>query len=87
MNPESLKIIRKKLNLTQKQIAEIIEVSDKTWQQWESGKSPMHIAFFNLLKERVSHKIDFENLEENKGTEKNITVFKEYSQNQITKNS
>ena len=87
MNPESLKIIRKKLILTQKQIAEIIEVSDKTWQQWESGKSPMHIAFFNLLKERVSHKIDFENLEENKGTEKNITVFKEYSQNQITKNS
>ena len=87
MNPESLKIIRKKLNLTQKQIAEIIEVSDKTWQQWESGKSPMHIAFFNLLKERVSHKIDFENLEENKGTEKNITVFKEDSQNQITKNS
>jgi DNA (cytosine-5)-methyltransferase 1 len=87
VNPESLKIIRKKLNLTQKQIAEIIEVSDKTWQQWESGKSPMHIAFFNLLKERVSHKIDFENLEENKGTEKNITVFKEYSQNQITKNS
>ena len=87
MTPETLKLIRKKLNLTQKQAAEIIEVSDKTWQQWESGKSPMHIAFFNLLKERVSHKIDFENLEENKGTEKNITVFKEYSQNQITKNS
>ena len=86
MTPESLKIIRKKLNLTQKQIAEIIEVSDKTWQQWETGKSPMHIAFFNLLKERVSDKIDFENLEYNKAVEKNITVFKEFSQNQITKN-
>lgn len=85
MKPEILKLIRKKLNLTQKQAAEIIEVSDKTWQQWESGKAEMHVAYFSLLQLRLQDHIDFNKLDEQKKARKKI--FEEYSQNQITKNS
>lgn len=87
MTPETLKFIRKKLNLTQKQIAEIVEVSDKTWQQWETGKSPMHIAFFNLLKERVKDRIDLNILTDQKSAQKTYKIYDDYNQNQITKNA
>lgn len=87
MTPETLKFIRKKLNLTQKQISEIVEVSDKTWQQWETGKSPMHIAFFNLLKDRVKDRIDLNILIDQKPTQKTHKIYDAYNQNQITKNA
>lgn len=87
MTPENLKFIRKKLNLTQKQISEIVEVSDKTWQQWETGKSPMHIAFFNLLKDRVKDRIDLNILIDQKKTDKPHKIYDAYNQNQITKNA
>lgn len=87
MTPETLKFIRKKLNLTQKQISEIVEVSDKTWQQWETGKSPMHIAFFNLLKDRVKDRIDLNILIDQKLTQKTHKIYDAYNQNQITKNA
>lgn len=87
MTPETLKFIRKKLNLTQKQISEIVEVSDKTWQQWETGKSPMHIAFFNLLKDRVKDRIDLNILIDQETTPKAHKFYDAYNQNQITKNA
>ena len=87
MTPETLKFIRKKLNLTQKQISEIVEVSDKTWQQWETGKSPMHIAFFNLLRDRVKDRIDLNILIDQKPTQKTHKIYDAYNQNQITKNA
>lgn len=87
MTPENLKIIRKKLKLTQKQIAEIVEVSDKTWQQWETGKGSMHVAFFNLLKERVKDRINLEDLIDQKVAEEGKQIFNTYAQNQITKDA
>ena len=57
MKPEILKLIRSKLDLTQKQASEIIEVSDKTWQQWESGKTEMHPAYYSFLQEKLKDKI------------------------------
>lgn len=62
MKPEILKLIRSKLDLTQKQVSEIIEVSDKTWQQWESGKTEMHPAYYSFLQERLKDKINFDEL-------------------------
>lgn len=87
MTPENLKLIRKKLKLTQKQIAEIIEVSDKTWQQWETGKGSMHVAFFNLLKERVKDRINLEDLIDQEVAEEGKQIFNTYVQNQITKDA
>ena len=66
MTPETLKLIRKKLNLTQKQAAEIIEVSDKTWQQWESGKTDMHAAYSSFLQIKLKDKINFNELKDQK---------------------
>lgn len=87
MTPENLKHIRKKLNLTQKQIAEIVEVSDKTWQQWETGKASMHVAFFNLLKDRIKDRINWEDLIAQEVVNENNKVFNTYAQNQITKDA
>ena len=87
MTPENLKTIRKKLNLTQKQIAEIIEVSDKTWQQWETGKGSMHVAFFNLLKDRVKDRINWEDLIDQEAVKESNKIFNTYAQNQITKDA
>jgi len=85
MTPETLKLIRKKLNLTQKQAAEIIEVSDKTWQQWESGKTDMHAAYSSFLQIKLKDKINFNELKDQKSSNKKI--FSEYNQNHISKNS
>ena len=38
MNKEKIKEIRKSLNLTQKEFAEKLNVSDRTIRNWESGK-------------------------------------------------
>lgn len=84
MTPEHLKLIRKKLNLTQKQIAEIVEVSPKTWQQWEIGKASMHIAFSNLLKDRIKDQIDVHGLIDQ---EKDQKIFNEYSQKRINQDA
>lgn len=53
MNSKKLKAVRTALGLTQKEIANLIEVSDKTWHQWETGNISMHPAYLSLLKEKV----------------------------------
>lgn len=60
VTPLALKLIRKKVKLTQKQISELINVSSKTWQHWESGKSPMHEAYYFSLKEKMKDMIDID---------------------------
>ena len=85
MKPQILKLIRSKLDLTQKQASEIIEVSDKTWQQWESGKTEMHPAYYSFLQEKLKDKINFDELTVQKTPQKQI--FEGYSQNQISKNA
>lgn len=85
MKPKILKLIRSKLDLTQKQASEIIEVSDKTWQQWESGKTEMHPAYYSFLQEKLKDKINFEELTAQKTPQKKM--FNKYNQNQVTKNA
>jgi DNA (cytosine-5)-methyltransferase 1 len=87
MTPENLKLIRKKLNLTQSQISKIVEVSDKTWQQWETGKSSIHVAFFNLLKERIKERINLDELLDQEPIKKSNNVFNAYTQSQISKDA
>lgn len=49
MNTKELTLARKALNLTQHQAAEVLYVSQRTWQQWESGARKMHPAFWELF--------------------------------------
>lgn len=56
--PIHLKLIRKKAGLTQKNVSELLNISSKTWQQWESGKSQMHESYYFALKEKLKGKVD-----------------------------
>jgi len=38
MLPEQLKVLRKKLGLTQHQLAELLQVGEKSYTRWETGK-------------------------------------------------
>lgn len=62
ISPTHLKSIRKKAGLTQKKISEMLNVSSKTWQQWESGKTQMHEAYYFSLKENLKGELDIDSL-------------------------
>ena len=49
MKPLQIITTRKRLALTQKQAADIVQVSPITWQQWELGSRKMHAAFWDLF--------------------------------------
>lgn len=87
MRPTLLKLIRKKLELTQESAAELVEVSPKTWQLWESGEGNMHTAFFTLLLERTEGLIDLNELKKTIKEYQSKVIFTEYTQKQISKNS
>jgi len=36
--PEQLKALRERLGLTQKQISELLQIGEKSWTRWETGK-------------------------------------------------
>lgn len=48
LSPQELAQLRSRLGLTQKQIAEILQIGEKTWTRWENGtETPSHSS--NLL--------------------------------------
>lgn len=55
METQELVQIRKSLNFTQSEAAEIVHVSQRTWQQWELGKRKMHPAFSELFKLKTKY--------------------------------
>jgi len=36
--PQELAELRKRLGLTQKEIAEVLQIGEKTWSRWETGR-------------------------------------------------
>lgn len=77
ISPTHLKLIRKKAGLTQKKISEMLNVSSKTWQQWESGKTQMHEAYYFSLKENLKGEVDIDSLileVNNQTNDKSITL-------------
>lgn len=39
--------------LTQRQAAALIDYSERAWQEWEAGRSPMHRAVFRYFKYKL----------------------------------
>ena len=80
MTPKEITIcnLRKKLNFTQKEAADIIYVTQKAWQQWETGVRKMHPAFFELFCLKTKSEQYMTN-ETSKG-------FNQYTVNEIKKN-
>lgn len=54
MTPTQIKSYRLRLGLTQAQAADLVHVSLRTWQQWESGHRKMHQAFAELFEIKTS---------------------------------
>lgn len=77
MNPEELVTARKKLSLTQKKAADLIQVSQRTWQQWELGQRNMRPAFWELFLIKTNYKSEIKNMK---------AIFNEYNQKDIKKN-
>lgn len=74
-----IKIIRKKLSLTQKQAAELVGVSKSTWQQWELGYRSMHTAFWEMFLSKTNGLTI-------SGKRESALINKEFSLNDIKKN-
>jgi len=87
MKPQTLKSIRKRLQMTQIDMANLVQVSAKTWQSWENGTNPMHIAFAKLLEQQVKEKLQLPCIKKVDRIVRNKVIFSEYSQTQITKNA
>lgn len=51
--PEQIKALRKKLGLTQPQISELMQIGEKTWTRWETGRERpsrvINVLLFALL--------------------------------------
>lgn len=77
MKPLQIITTRKRLALTQKQAADIVQVSPITWQQWELGSRKMHAAFWDLFSLKTNSQI---------GLHKMKCVHSEYTQKDIKNN-
>lgn len=87
MKPKTLKALRNRLQMTQKQMADLLNVCSKTWQAWENGTNPMHIAFAKLLEQKVKNELSLPNAKTTDKLLKNKIIFSEYNQAQITKSA
>jgi DNA-binding transcriptional regulator YiaG len=38
LTPEQIKALRQRLGLTQKQVSELLQIGEKTWTRWETGR-------------------------------------------------
>lgn len=76
MTPKELVIARKSLSLTQQKAANLIQVSQRTWQQWEVGQRTMHPAFWELFLIKTNYKSEISNMK---------SIFTEYNQKDIKK--
>ena len=76
MTPETLVIARKQLSLTQKKAADLIQVSESTWQQWELGKRTMRPTFWELFLIKSNYKSEISTMK---------AIFDEYDQKEIKK--
>ena len=68
MFPERLKALRKKAKLTQKQIAEALNIKQPTYAQWENGRTKpkgetleKFADFFNVSTDYLLGKTDIKN--------------------------
>ena len=57
MSPAEIKALRVKLQRTQKQLSELLQIGEKTWSRWESGRErpsrSMNVLLCALRDERI----------------------------------
>ncbi len=60
--PAQMKALREKLDLTQKEIGELLQIGEKTWTRWESGKHRPSRSVNLLIKALIDGEITVEYL-------------------------
>jgi len=58
ISPEEIQQLRKNLGVTQKEISELLQLGEKTWTRWESGRERPSRSLNLLLKALDDGKID-----------------------------
>jgi len=58
LTPEQIKALRERLDLTQKQISELLQIGEKTWTRWETGRERPSRSINVLLSALNDGKID-----------------------------
>ena len=63
MSPEEIRDLRTKLDLTQKRISELLQIGEKSWTRWETGRERPSRSLNVLLCALRDERIDEEYLE------------------------
>ncbi len=58
MQPEEIKALRERLDMTQKQIAELLQIGAKSWSRWETGRERPSRSMNILIRSLNDGKID-----------------------------
>ncbi len=58
LTPEQIKELREHLDLTQKEISELLQIGEKTWTRWETGRERPSRSLNLLLQSIWDGKID-----------------------------
>ncbi len=56
--PEELKALRERLGMTQHEIAELLEIGEKSWSRWESGRHRPSRSMNLLLRALAERRLD-----------------------------
>ena len=56
--PDGIKELRERLDLTQKQISELLQIGEKTWTRWETGRERPSRSMNLLLQAVYDGKVD-----------------------------
>jgi DNA-binding transcriptional regulator YiaG len=58
LTPEQIRVLRERLGLTQKQISELLQIGNRTWTRWETGRERPFRSINVLLYALNDGKID-----------------------------
>ena len=58
LQPEAIKELRERLELTQKQISQLLQIGEKTWTRWETGRDRPSRSMNLLLQAVHDGKVD-----------------------------
>ncbi len=58
LTPEQIKELREHLDLTQKEISELLQIGEKTWTRWETGRERPSRSLNLFLQSILDVKID-----------------------------
>ena len=85
MQPEEIKALRIQLGLTQKQIADLLQIGAKSWSRWETGKERPSRSMNILIRSLRDGKIDLAYLDSLKTRKQSTRIKSTYTYKEMGK--